>query len=68
MNGAGGAEREAADPPPPVYRAQGLVPPDRKAVEGDREGMRAGTPKGPLGQMTVEGEGHRGSFGFLGRY
>ena len=29
-------------------------------MEGDREGVRVETPKGPIGQAPVEGQGDRG--------
>ena len=56
--------RKETNPPPPVHRVQGLAPPaDHEAVEGYRVGVRVETPKGPLGQVALEGEGHGGGFG-----
>ena len=49
-------------PPSPVHGVQGLTPSDHEAVEGYMEGVRAKTPKGPLGQVDLEGEGHGGGF------
>ena len=48
------------DPSPPVHGVQGPAPSDHEAVEGYREGVRVGTPKGPFGQVALEGEGHGG--------
>ena len=65
MIGAGGV---GADPSPLVHGVQGLAHPDLKVVEGDKEGVRVEIPKGPLSQVAVEGEGHRGGLGVLGKY
>ena len=54
--------RKAAVAPSPVHGVQGLTPSDHEAVEGYMEGVRAKTPKGTLGQVDLEGEGHGGGF------
>ena len=57
--------RKATDQLPPFYGAQGIVAPDQEDVEGNREGARVETSKGPLSQVAVEGEVHRGCFRFV---
>ena len=41
----------------------GLVAPGQGAMGGGREGARVEEPKGPLGQVAVEGEVYGGGFG-----
>ena len=60
--------KKETDPSLPFCGVQGLAPLDQKAVDGYREGLRTETPKGPLGQMAVAGEVHRGGFGVLEEY
>ena len=43
----------------------GLTPADMAVVEGHKEGLRVETPKGPLGQVALEGDGHGGSLRVL---
>ena len=54
--------KKETDPSPHFCGAQGLAPSGQKAVDGCREGPRTEIPKGPLGQMAVAGEVHRGGF------
>ena len=60
--------RKAADLPPPVYGVLSLAAADSAAMEGYREGLRVEIPRGPLGQVAVEGEAYGGHVGFSGRH
>ena len=60
--------RKETDPPPLVHGVQGLAAPDHEVVEGYRESVRVETPKGPLGQVAVEGENHGSGFGIHKRH
>ena len=62
MISVGDVWRKEADPPPPLHRVQSLAPADREAMGGYREGMRVEASEIPLGQVALEGEGHRSSF------
>ena len=60
--------RKETDPPPHFYGVQGMDTPDQEVVEGHREGSGVETSQGPFGQVVMEGEVHRGGFGFLGQH
>lgn len=47
---------------PSLYRVKDMGPLGQEGVRGDREGMRVETPKDPIGQAPMEGQGYGGFF------
>ena len=64
----GGAGEESNRPATTYSRNVGPSCPRSGSCEGYREGTQMERPKGPLGQMAMEGEVYRGRFGAPGEH